>query len=86
MTDDMADRDGDECFEGGFGDSGRFTEFQEPEWNDVNDADDQLNPGDEPGEGEPVEDLFVGDVVNDIEGIPEGDIKGDFEGGGFLLL
>lgn len=79
VANDMADGDGDESFKGGFRDGGWLAEFQKPEWNDVDDADEELEPRDEPGEREPVENLFVGDVVDDIECIPEGDVKGDLE-------
>lgn len=85
MADDVANGDGEKGFEGLLRHDGGFPQAEPPEREDVEHADEELKPGDKPGEWEPVEDLFVGDVVNDVEGVPEEDVEADLQGTGLLL-
>lgn len=76
---DVGEADGEERLEGLGGDFGLLADAARPERQDVRGADDELDPRDEPGDGEPGEDALVRDVVDNVEGVPEGDVEADFE-------
>lgn len=71
----MANADREHGLEGFLRNDGLLPKTKSPDWEDVENTDKKLGPRNEPGDWEPVEDFLVGNVVHNVESIPEEDVQ-----------